>query len=101
MQKVNLTKEELNILICGLNALHYNEEKRLNREYGSVCALYNKLYTHWEELHRIEKILNLGSEQDPDYHTSQIAEKSGFHPSRSKGSGGSLTAPTLNQVSSQ
>jgi hypothetical protein len=46
------TKEELNVLISGLNALTSHEEKRLTRDYGSVSALYNKIYSQYEQLNQ-------------------------------------------------
>jgi len=45
---MKLSDNELNILMASLNSLDLREEQKLERTYGSVSALYNKLYSEWE-----------------------------------------------------
>ena len=40
---VQLSKNELSILLSALNYLSTREEKQLHHEYGSILRLYNKL----------------------------------------------------------
>jgi hypothetical protein len=47
-QLVNLLPYEMNILMAAMNSLSIGDEERLNKEYGSVSALYNKIYSVWE-----------------------------------------------------
>ena len=47
-QSVNLLPYELNIIMAGLNSLSLRDEIKMNKEYGSVSALYNKIYSAWE-----------------------------------------------------
>jgi len=47
---VNLNVHEIGILLSALSNLENVDEIRLAREYGSVPALYNKLYTLWERM---------------------------------------------------
>ena len=47
-QSVNLLPYEMNILMAAMNSLSIGDEERLNKEYGSVSALYNKIYSAWE-----------------------------------------------------
>ena len=45
---MKLSENELNILMASLNSLDLTEELTLAQTYGSVSALYNKLYSEWE-----------------------------------------------------
>jgi len=45
---VNLLPYEMNIIMAALNNLTLRDEKKLEEEYGSVSALYNKIYSLWE-----------------------------------------------------
>lgn len=56
---MNLSHDELSILIYGLNAINSYEEKRLSQQYGSVSALYNKLFSELEKLDRNPNLKNL------------------------------------------
>ena len=47
---VNLNVHELGVILSALQELNLREENRIAREYGSVPALYNKLYSHWEQM---------------------------------------------------
>ena len=47
-QSVNLLPYEMNILMAAMNSLSLRDETKLNKEYGSVSALYNKIYSVWE-----------------------------------------------------
>jgi len=45
---VNLNVHEIGVILSALQELNLREENRIAREYGSVPALYNKLYSLWE-----------------------------------------------------
>ena len=47
---VQLNVHELGIILSALQNLENVEENRIAREYGSVPALYNKLYSYWEQM---------------------------------------------------
>ena len=47
---VNLNVHEIGVILSALQELNLREENRIAREYGSVPALYNKLYTLWEQM---------------------------------------------------
>jgi hypothetical protein len=47
---VRLNVQEIGILLSALNALSMSDENRIAREYGSAPALYNKLYSVWEQM---------------------------------------------------
>ena len=47
---LNLNVQELGVIISALEGLETVEENRIAREYGSVPALYNKLYSYWEKM---------------------------------------------------
>jgi len=47
---VNLNVHEIGVILSALQELNLREEHRIAREYGSVPALYNKLYTLWEQM---------------------------------------------------
>jgi len=38
----------MNIIMAALNNLTLRDEKKLEEQYGSVSALYNKIYSLWE-----------------------------------------------------
>lgn len=46
---VNLLTSEMMVIITALNNLTLRDEKQLAEEYGSVSALYNKIYSIWEQ----------------------------------------------------
>ena len=47
---VQLNVHEMGVILSALQELNLREENRIAREYGSVPALYNKLYTLWERM---------------------------------------------------
>jgi hypothetical protein len=47
---VQLNVHELGVILSALQELNLREENRIAREYGSVPALYNKLYSIWEQM---------------------------------------------------
>ena len=47
---VQLNVHEIGVILSALQELNLREENRIAREYGSVPALYNKLYSHWEKM---------------------------------------------------
>jgi hypothetical protein len=47
---LNLNAHELGVIISALEGLEAVEQNRIAREYGSVPALYNKLYSYWEQM---------------------------------------------------
>jgi len=47
---VQLNVHELGIILSALQNLENVDENRIAREYGSVPALYNKLYSYWEQM---------------------------------------------------
>tara|TARA_R100000008_G_scaffold80712_1_gene63331 strand:- start:137 stop:328 length:192 start_codon:yes stop_codon:yes gene_type:complete len=51
---VQLSKNELSILLSALNYLSTREEKQLYHEYGSILKLYNKLEKHHEDVAKTE-----------------------------------------------
>jgi len=51
---VNLNVHEVGVILAALQTLDMSDEKIIAREYGSVPALYNKLYTLWEQMDRSE-----------------------------------------------
>ena len=51
---VQLSKNELSILLSALNYLSTREEKQLHHEYGSILKLYNKLEKHHEDVSKTE-----------------------------------------------
>ena len=48
--QVNLNVHEIGILLSAIQSLENIDEIHIAREYGSVPALYNKLYTLWEQM---------------------------------------------------
>jgi hypothetical protein len=47
---VRLNVHEIGVILSALQELNLREENRIAREYGSVPALYNKLYTVFERM---------------------------------------------------
>jgi hypothetical protein len=47
---VQLNVQEIGIILSARQLLEIREENRIAREYGSVPALYNKLYTVFEQM---------------------------------------------------
>ena len=47
---LKLTKNELSILLSTMQILNSKDQKKLETTYGSISALYNKLYTVSEQL---------------------------------------------------
>lgn len=49
---IRLNVHELGILISALQLLSTDEENQIAKEYGSAPAIYNKLYSVWEQMDR-------------------------------------------------
>ena len=49
---VNLNVHEMGVILSALQNLENADEHRIAREYGSVTALYDKLYSYWEQMDR-------------------------------------------------
>lgn len=47
---VRLNVHEIGVILSALQLLGIREEKIIARDYGSVPALYNKLYTIYEQM---------------------------------------------------
>ena len=47
---VQLNVHEIGVILSALQELNLREENRIAREYGSVPALYNKLYSLFERM---------------------------------------------------
>ena len=47
---VNLNVHEIGIILSALQQIGIREENQIARDYGSVPALYNKLYSVWEHM---------------------------------------------------
>ncbi len=47
---VRLNVHEIGVILSALQLLENADENRIAREYGSVPALYNKLYTVFEQM---------------------------------------------------
>ena len=54
---VKLNVHEIGVILSALQELNLREENRIAREFGSVPALYNKLYTIFEQMDRSETVL--------------------------------------------
>lgn len=54
---VNLNVHEIGILLSALQSIDLREELQIAKEYGSVPALYNKLYSLWELMDKSETTL--------------------------------------------
>lgn len=50
--QVNLNVHEMGIILSALQNLENIDEIHIAKDYGSVPALYNKLYTLWERMDR-------------------------------------------------
>lgn len=50
--QINLNVHEVGVILSALQMLDLSEEKIIAREYGSVPALYNKLYSLYEQMDR-------------------------------------------------
>lgn len=48
--QLNLNVHEIGVILAALQLLDLSEERIIAREYGSVPALYNKLYTVYERM---------------------------------------------------
>ncbi len=48
--QVNLNVHEIGIILSALQNLENIDEIHIAKDYGSVPALYNKLYTLWERM---------------------------------------------------
>jgi len=51
---VQLNVHEIGVILSALQLLGVREENQIAREYGSVPALYNKLYTLYEQMDQSE-----------------------------------------------
>lgn len=51
---VQLNVHEIGVILSALQLLGIREENQIARDYGSASALYNKLYTVWEQMDRSE-----------------------------------------------
>jgi hypothetical protein len=47
---VQLNVHEIGVILSALQLLDLREENKIAREYGSVPALYNKLYSLYEQM---------------------------------------------------
>jgi len=54
---VNLNVHEIGVILAALQSLELRDEHQIAREYGSVPALYNKLYTIFEQMDRSGTVL--------------------------------------------
>jgi hypothetical protein len=54
---VQLNVHEIGVILAALQQLDIREENQIAREYGSVPALYNKLYSVWEQMDRSGTVL--------------------------------------------
>jgi hypothetical protein len=56
-ETVQLNVHEIGVILSALQQLDLREENQIAREYGSVPALYNKLYSVWERMDRSGTVL--------------------------------------------
>jgi hypothetical protein len=49
---IRLNVHEIGIMISALQLLSTSEENQIAKEFGSASALYNKLYSVWEQMDR-------------------------------------------------
>jgi hypothetical protein len=47
---VQLNVHEIGVILSALQLLEIREERMIARDYGSVPAVYNKLYTLYEQM---------------------------------------------------
>ena len=52
--QVNLNVHEIGVILSALQQLDMADERLIAREYGSAPALYNKLYSIWEQMDNSE-----------------------------------------------
>lgn len=50
--QMNLNVHEVGILLSALQTLSVSDERVIARDYGSAPALYNKLYSLYEQMDR-------------------------------------------------
>jgi hypothetical protein len=48
--QLNLNVHEIGVILSALQMLDLSEERIIARDYGSVPALYNKLYSVYEQM---------------------------------------------------
>lgn len=48
--QVNLNVHEIGVILSAMQTLTFREENQIAKDYGSVPALYNKLYTIFEQM---------------------------------------------------
>ena len=56
---VNLNVHEIGVILSALQLLNLRDENQIAREYGSVPALYNKLYSVFEQMDRSGTVLRI------------------------------------------
>jgi hypothetical protein len=49
---INLNVHEIGILLSALQTLSVSDERVIAKDYGSASALYNKLYSYYEQMDR-------------------------------------------------
>ena len=54
---IRLNVHEIGVILSALQELGVREENQIARDYGSVPALYNKLYSVWEQMDRSQTVL--------------------------------------------
>ena len=54
---IRLNVHEIGILLSALQLIDLREENQIAKDYGSVPALYNKLYSVWESMDRSGTVL--------------------------------------------
>jgi len=54
---VNLNVHEIGILLSALQCVDLREENQIAKHYGSVPALYNKLYSVYEQMDSSQTVL--------------------------------------------
>ena len=62
---IRLNVHELGILLSSLQLVDLSEENQIAKEYGSVPALYNKLYGYWERMDKSD--VNLRNDVIPSF----------------------------------
>ena len=55
--QVNLNIHEIGVILSALQEVNLREEIRIARDYGSVPALYNKLYSIFEGMDNSSTVL--------------------------------------------
>ena len=48
--EVNLNVHEIGIILSALQLVDLSDQMIISRDYGSVPAIYNKLYSIWETM---------------------------------------------------